>query len=82
MMYISFCTLCFKIEGHHYFNQYTIIQSFGLCLQINCLQGPRIFNVFFFITAGTQWFWTGTRDFSQDESQDSPLSYLYQNHCM
>ena len=25
-----------------------------------------------FILPGTQWFWTGTYDFSQDESQDSP----------
>ena len=33
---------------------------------------PNIFNFgLVFIFTGTQWFWTGTHDFSQDESKDS-----------
>ena len=56
---------------------YVKIQSFGVCLQINCLvihKGPSIFNfgLIFFLLALNHRFWTRTGDFAQDESQDSP----------
>ena len=52
--------------------QLTVIQSFGVCLQINCVvtKDPGT-HCFLFLT-GTQWSLTGTHDFSQDESQDGP----------
>ena len=31
---------------------------------------------FFFFLTETHWFWTGTHDFSQDESQDSPQLFV------
>ena len=55
--------------------QYTVIHSYGICLQINCVVTKDLVNHCFFLT-GTQCFWTGTRDFSQDEFQDSPADLI------
>ena len=56
------------------------MKSFGVCLQIDCLltERPKHFpsrTSTFFLT-GTHWLWTGTHDFSQDESQVSPQLFV------
>ena len=68
--------LCFKCIEGLYIYQLTVIKSFGIGLQINCLvtQRPK-YDSFFFLSA-SDWLWAGTHDFSQDEYQDSPLLIL------
>ena len=67
--------LCIKIEGQKIVLILVYCNTdFLVCLQINCLitKRPKHFQfltLFFFLT-GTHWFWTGTSDFSRDESQD------------
>ena len=58
-----------KEYNYFYFSK-LVVWSFGVCLQINCMvtkdHGTHCFLNW------TQCLWTGTHDFSQDESQDSP----------
>ena len=60
--------LHFKI-GQYFNTQYTVIcpvmSIFRLTVWL--LKGPSTY----FLT-GTHWFWTGTHNFSRDESQESP----------
>ena len=77
VMHISFGLCCaFKIEGL-YFNisilQYSVLESvFRLNVWLHEGPGPAFSISDSFFLTGTHWLWTGTRDFSQDDSQDSP----------
>ena len=59
-------------DGHTWRFDCTIKQSFMPESVWSHIKTPTHFQFWtsFFFT-GTLWFWTGTHDFSQDESQDS-----------
>ena len=67
---VSLCNVLYNRKSILFFSIKTVIKSFGVCLQINCVvtKDPGTHCVLNRDLMALDW----THDFSQDKSQDSP----------